>query len=68
MVAVDMFSAFQEVGLDDHRPGVQKIGERYRDIVLANGGSVHSGETFRRFRGRDPSPDALLAHCGLHNV
>jgi oligopeptidase A len=64
MVAADMFSAFHEAGLDD-RTAVRKTGERFRDTVLLHGGSCHPGETFRMFRGRDPSPSALLAHFAL---
>lgn len=64
MVAADIFSAFQEVSSDDEA-AVQKLGDRYRNIVLGHGGGCHPSETFRQFRGRDPSPDALLALIGL---
>ena len=33
--------------------------------VLSMGGGTHPSEVFRAFRGRDPSPDALLKHNGL---
>ena len=33
--------------------------------VLALGGGRHPSDVFRDFRGRDPSPDALLKHSGL---
>ena len=61
MVAADIYSAFQEV------PPAQLlgVGDRFRSLVLANGGAVHPGETFRLFRGRDPSPNALLKQSGL---
>nr|CAG4638310.1 EOG090X02LQ [Cyclestheria hislopi] len=64
MVATDYFSAFQEAGLHD-REAVKKLGDRFRTVVLARGGGCHPSESFRLFRGRDPSPDALLAFIGL---
>jgi oligopeptidase A len=33
--------------------------------VLAEGGSRHPMEVFKDFRGREPSPEALLRHNGL---
>lgn len=65
MVAADIFSAFQEVGFED-RKSLRTIGERFRNVILAHGGSVAPSETFRHFRGRDPSPDALLYHTKLN--
>lgn len=65
MVAADIYSAFQEAGMED-RTALRTVGERFRNIVLANGGSVAPSETFRQFRGRDPSPEALLYHARLH--
>lgn len=38
---------------------------RFRDTFLTFGGSCHSREVFRRFRGRDPQPSLLLRHLGL---
>ncbi|XP_046648251.1 probable cytosolic oligopeptidase A [Daphnia pulicaria] len=65
MVAADIFSAFQEAGMED-RDALRTVGERFRNVVLANGGAVAPSETFRQFRGRDPSPDALLTHAKLN--
>ena len=62
MVAADVFSAFVEAGPNN----VKQLGDRYKKTVLAHGGSVHPGETFRQFRGRDPSPEALLRHLHLN--
>ena len=44
---------------------VRETGRRYRDTVLALGGSIHPGEVFSAFRGRDARTDALLRHSGL---
>ncbi|MSP97259.1 MAG: M3 family peptidase [Betaproteobacteria bacterium] len=42
-----------------------EVGARFRDEILAVGGSRPSIESFRAFRGRNPSPDALLRHNGM---
>lgn len=42
-----------------------KIGARYRQEILAVGGSRPAAESFKAFRGREPSIDALLRHGGL---
>ena len=64
VLAADAFAAFKEVGLDD-QAAVRKVAERFRDTVLALGGSRPAAEVFRLFRGRDASPDALLEDQGL---
>ena len=64
VLSADAFSAFEDAGLDD--PGaVAAIGRRFRETVLALGGSQHPMDVFQAFRGREPSPSALLRHCGL---
>ncbi|XP_013188596.2 uncharacterized protein LOC106133421 [Amyelois transitella] len=63
MIAADIYSAFEEAKQGDQ--DVLAIGKRYRDTYLAYGGSCHPSEVFRRFRGRDPSPHALLNNLGL---
>jgi oligopeptidase A len=60
----DAFAAFEEAGVDDDAQ-VRLVGARFRDTVLALGGSVHPLEVFERFRGRAPSTTALLRHAGL---
>ena len=44
---------------------VRTTGHRFRDTVLALGGSIHPMEVFERFRGRKPSTEALLRHNNL---
>jgi oligopeptidase A len=63
-MSADAFAAFEEVGLDNEE-AVKKTGLRFRDTVLAQGGGKHPSEVYRMFRGRGPSPDALLRHSGL---
>jgi oligopeptidase A len=64
VLSADAFAAFEDAGLDD-AAAVAATGRRFRDTILAQGGSRHPMEIFREFRGRDPDPAALLRHCGL---
>jgi oligopeptidase A len=45
-----------------------RIGRRFRATVLALGGAVAPAEVFARFRGRAPTPDALLRASGLSSA
>ena len=64
ILAHDAFAAFEEAGLSN--PAARgATGRRYAATVLALGGSRDPADVFRDFRGRDPSPDALLRHTGL---
>lgn len=64
VLSADAFSAFEEAGLDDEAQ-IRRLGRRFRDTVLALGGSVHPMEVFKAFRGREPTTDALLKQAGL---
>lgn len=64
VLSADAFSAFEEVGLEDDA-AIAEIGRRFRDTVLALGGSQHPMTVFKAFRGREPSTAALLRHRGL---
>ena len=64
VMSADAFGAFEDAGLDDDA-AVEEVGRRFRATVLARGGGEHPSEVFRAFRGRDPTPDALLRHTGL---
>ncbi len=64
VLSADAFSAFTEAGVDDPN-AMTATGRRFRDTVLALGGGTHPAEVFRAFRGRDPSPQALLESYGL---
>ncbi|MCP9926808.1 M3 family metallopeptidase [Cyanobium sp. CH-040] len=67
VLSADAFSAFEEVGLDDEEQ-VVATGRRFRDTVLSLGGSRSPAEVFEAFRGRPPSPEALIRHSGLTAV
>ena len=64
VLSADAYAAFEEVGLENEA-AVKEVGRRFRDTVLALGGGTHPSEVFKQFRGRDPSPEALLRHSGL---
>lgn len=63
VIAADIYSAFHEVR--DNEEQILDVGKRFRHTYLALGGGCHPSEVFRKFRGRDPSPKALLKSLGL---
>ncbi len=67
VLSADAFGAFEEAGLGSEE-AVRDTGRRFRETVLALGGSVHPMEVFERFRGRAPTPEALLRHAGLEGA
>jgi len=60
VLSADAFSAFEEEGLAD-----PAVARRFRDTVLAQGGSRPAMELFVEFRGRTPSLEPLLRQSGL---
>ncbi|KAJ6732670.1 PROTEASE M3 THIMET OLIGOPEPTIDASE-RELATED [Salix koriyanagi] len=64
VLSADAFSAFEDAGLDNGK-AVQEIGHKFRETILALGGGKAPLEVFVEFRGREPSPEALLRHNGL---
>ena len=62
VLSADAYAAFEES--DD----VAETGRRFWKEVLAVGGSRSAAESFKAFRGREPSLDALLRHSGFDNV
>ncbi len=60
VLSADAYSLFEEKGVLD-----ADAGRRFRDEILAVGGSRPAAESFRAFRGREPSVDALLRHNGM---
>jgi oligopeptidase A len=60
VLSADAYGAFEEAGVFD-----AATGTRFREQILEVGGSRPALESFRAFRGRDPSLDALLRHQGL---
>ena len=64
VMSVDAFGAFEYVGLENDKE-VREVGKLFRSTVLSLGGGVEPMEVFRKFRGREPTPDALLCHNEL---
>ncbi|KAE8675648.1 hypothetical protein F3Y22_tig00111650pilonHSYRG00219 [Hibiscus syriacus] len=64
VLSADAFSAFEDAGLDDIK-AVKETGHKFRETIFALGGGKAPLEVFVRFRGREPSPEALLRHNGL---
>jgi len=60
VLSADAFSLFEETGVLS-----PATGARFRDEVLARGGSRPAIESFVAFRGRPPQLDALLRHNGM---
>ncbi len=64
VLSADAFSAFEQAGLEDETT-LAKVGRKFRDTVLALGGSIHPMEVFQQFRGREPQTEPLLRQSGL---
>ena len=64
VMSADCFGAFEEAGLSDDG-AMREVGRRYRETVLALGGSRSALDVFRAFRGRDPEISALLRQQNL---
>ena len=65
VLSADAYAAFEEVAKLTGSVLDSATGARYRAEILAVGGSRSAAESFKAFRGRDPSIDALLRHGGL---
>jgi len=57
VLSADAYAVFEENGILDNG-----TGSRFRDEILARGGSRPALESFVAFRGREPTVDALLRH------
>jgi len=60
VLSADAYAVFEENGILDNG-----TGSRFRDEILARGGSRPALESFVAFRGREPTIDALLRHSGM---
>ena len=60
VLSADAYSLFEENGVLNLAAGL-----RFRDEILAVGGSRDAMQSFVAFRGREPTIDALLRHNGL---
>lgn len=65
VLSADAFAAFEEQVKDFGSILNPNIGIIYKQEILEAGGSRPASESFKAFRGRAPSIDALLRHGGL---
>ena len=63
VLSADAYAAFEEA-LKKGTPQVE-TGRKYRVTILEAGGGRPAMESFKAFRGREPSIDALLRHQGM---
>src|SRR5690606_30231764 len=69
VLSADAYAAFEEAAVelaDGTRNTLDpETGRRFLEEILAVGGTRPAGESFRAFRGREPSLEALLRHSGM---
>ncbi|XP_037949003.1 oligopeptidase A [Teleopsis dalmanni] len=63
MIAADISDEFLQNPTE-----LPAVGKRFKEAFLATGGAMPTAEVFRRFRGRDPSVEALLKSLKLLNT
>lgn len=64
VLSADAYAAFEESADAQGVPNPE-TGRQYRMAILEAGGSRPAMESFKAFRGREPSLDALLRHQGM---
>ena len=60
VLEADAFSVFKQNGIFD-----QKTAQSFRDNILSKGGTEHPMTLYKRFRGQEPTIDALLERNGI---
>ena len=56
----DTFEYFESEGIFS-----KEIATKFKENVLSKGGTEHPMTLYKRFRGKEPKPDALLKRAGL---
>ena len=56
----DAFSVFKKEGIFN-----QATAQRFRDTILSRGGTEHPMTLYKRFRGQEPTIDALMKRDGI---
>ncbi|HEY8049558.1 MAG TPA: M3 family metallopeptidase [Ramlibacter sp.] len=64
VLSADAYAAFEETAGENGLPSTE-TGRKYRQAILETGGSRPAMESFKAFRGREPTLDALLRHQGM---
>ena len=63
VLSADAYAAFEESS--SGAAANVETGRKYREAILEAGGSRPAMESFKAFRGREPSIDALMRHQGM---
>ncbi|MDB5796757.1 MAG: family metallopeptidase [Paucimonas sp.] len=63
VLSADAYAAFEEAADDPHQ--LASTGLKFHTEILAVGGSRSAMDSFKAFRGREPTIDALLRHNGM---
>ncbi|WP_370661326.1 M3 family metallopeptidase [Massilia terrae] len=66
VLSADAYAAFEEAVEAGGGELTSETGKRFQREILAVGGSRPALESFKAFRGREPSIDALMRHSGMH--
>ncbi|MFH6770008.1 M3 family metallopeptidase [Gaetbulibacter aquiaggeris] len=56
----DAFEYFKEAGIFN-----KEVANKFKDIILSQGGTEDPMVLYKRFRGHEPQPEALLKRAGL---
>ena len=56
----DAFAYFQQNGIFN-----KEVADKFKNFVLSQGGTEHPMTLYKRFRGQEPQPEALLKRAGL---
>lgn len=56
----DAFDYFEQNGIFN-----KEIATKFKDSILSQGGTDHPMTLYKKFRGQEPSPNALLKRAGL---
>jgi oligopeptidase A len=65
VLSADAYAAFEEAAQTTGTTLDVATGRRYREAILEAGGSRPAMASFKAFRGREPTIDALLRHQGM---
>ncbi len=65
VLSADAYGAFEEASLASGNVLSGDTGARFLREILAMGGSRPAIDSFKAFRGREPTIDALLRHSGM---
>ncbi|QDZ28611.1 M3 family metallopeptidase [Noviherbaspirillum sp. UKPF54] len=65
VLSADAYGAFEEVGASGGNILSVETGRKFQREILGMGGARPALESFKAFRGREPTIDALLRHSGM---